>query len=623
MSALNFFNRLKSSPLIYPENNNSYKNVLFIDKSVENYQTFVDSVNSDTFPIVYSAGSSKTELLILLKTKFTSVDRIAFVFVSSLESTKNFLDYKPFFVNGAGENVTFLISIIKEFSIKNVDFLACETLNYPNWVNYYAILTKETGVIVGASNDKTGNVKYGGDWVLESTHQDIELIYFTQSIAYYSYLLDTITVWAVTQGGLQPFGVTGSNGYLYVANALLFDGSFNFTFGTIGKISLTDPSGDNITNWVDCSSYAPSNLIVDSSGYLYVSKWGYGTIAKINLNDPYGDNITNWVVAFPDTFPQPTPLAIYNGYLYATTANVPVISKINLSDPSDNVSNWFYTGVSNYALTVDSSNGYLYVGNWGDSSSGVQSIMKINLNDPFDNNLNWFPEGYGYLDFGIYNGYLYATNYFGETIDKINLDNPIGDYNSYDLFINQPFSCYVNGPYLYITDSFEAPIISRFDLPYYGEICFPKGTPIQTDQGIIAIHKINPKIHTINNKKIVYITKSVTKDEYLVCFKKDSLGLDYPSADTTMSKEHKLLYNEQMIEAGQLINENIYKVKYNGEILYNILMEDYSQVVVNNLICETLHPDNLIAKLYMGKKTMSKALNIAKLYKYATKLRNL
>jgi hypothetical protein len=27
-------------------------------------------------------------------------------------------------------------------------------------------------------------------------------------------------------------------------------------------------------------------------------------------------------------------------------------------------------------------------------------------------------------------------------------------------------------------------------------------------------------------------------------------------------------------------------------------MEDYSQIQVNNLICETLHPDNIIAKLY-------------------------
>ena len=48
-------------------------------------------------------------------------------------------------------------------------------------------------------------------------------------------------------------------------------------------------------------------------------------------------------------------------------------------------------------------------------------------------------------------------------------------------------------------------------------------------------------------------------------------------------------------------------------------MEDYSKIVVNNLICETLHPDNLIAKLYRGEKPVSKEKNIAKLYKYASK----
>ncbi|MEI7719540.1 MAG: DUF2240 family protein, partial [archaeon] len=33
--------------------------------------------------------------------------------------------------------------------------------------------------------DETGNVKYGGDWIMESTNTDIELIYFKKSIEYY------------------------------------------------------------------------------------------------------------------------------------------------------------------------------------------------------------------------------------------------------------------------------------------------------------------------------------------------------------------------------------------------------------------------------------------------------
>ena len=48
-----------------------------------------------------------------------------------------------------------------------------------------------------------------------------------------------------------------------------------------------------------------------------------------------------------------------------------------------------------------------------------------------------------------------------------------------------------------------------------------------------------------------------------------------------------------MIKAIKLVNNNnIYKIKYNGDILYNILMKNHSNISVNNMICETLKPNN-------------------------------
>ncbi len=44
----------------------------------------------------------------------------------------------------------------------------------------------------------------------------------------------------------------------------------------------------------------------------------------------------------------------------------------------------------------------------------------------------------------------------------------------------------------YFTGSISAPVTN---------ICFLAGTPVTTDQGNIPIEKINPKIHTIRNKK--------------------------------------------------------------------------------------------------------------------------
>jgi hypothetical protein len=80
--------------------------------------------------------------------------------------------------------------MIKVFGVKHMDYLACDTLRYSTWKAYYGLLTEATGVVIGASDDETGNIKYGGDWVMETTGQDIELLYFTKSIEYYKYVLN-------------------------------------------------------------------------------------------------------------------------------------------------------------------------------------------------------------------------------------------------------------------------------------------------------------------------------------------------------------------------------------------------------------------------------------------------
>jgi hypothetical protein len=130
-------------------------------------------------------------------------------------------------------------------------------------------------------------------------------------------------------------------------------------------------------------------------------------------------------------------------------------------------------------------------------------------------------------------------------------------------------------------------------------ICFPAGTPVTTDQGNIPIDKINPEIHTIHNNKIVAITKTITQDTHLVCFKKHALGLNKPNKKTVTSKQHKVYYNGKMTKAYHFLKQfkNVNEIEYNGEILYNVLMEKHDKLKVNNLTFETLDPKNIIAKL--------------------------
>jgi uncharacterized repeat protein (TIGR03803 family) len=143
----------------------------------------------------------------------------------------------------------------------------------------------------------------------------------------------------------------------------------------------------------------------------------------------------------------------------------------------------------------------------------------------------------------------------------------------------------------------------RFDFTPISGICFPAGTPISCDQGNIPIDKINPLKHTVNNQTITAITRTISQDKYLVCFEQHALAHNCPSQTTVMSKNHKILYRGKMTEAYQFLrhSKQVRKVKYNREILYNVLMEKHDSIGVNNLVCETLHPNNIVARLHNSR----------------------
>jgi alpha-tubulin suppressor-like RCC1 family protein len=164
---------------------------------------FYDSVNTNTFPIIYSSSSTKSDILSILQQ--LSFIRVGIVFIHN-----QFLDNHSFFDT---DNVDF----IKALGVSHIDFLACDTLNDPQWVNYYSKLYPIT---VGASNGKTGNIKYGGNWVMESTNEDIKTIYFTELIDNYIYLLDSPsnhTIGIKNDGTIWGTGLN-SNGQLGLGN---------------------------------------------------------------------------------------------------------------------------------------------------------------------------------------------------------------------------------------------------------------------------------------------------------------------------------------------------------------------------------------------------------------------
>jgi len=162
-------------------------NVLLIDSKLS---VFTSYANSNSFPIVFNRNATKEQLIDLLQSKFKNIQRVAYI---------AYFHSDPVFINNfslfSDYSISFFTQIVKQFTISNIDFLPCDTLNYPKWTAFYSSLLASTNnaIVIGASNDKTGNLKYGGDWIMENTHQNVQAIYFNDNVASFPYLLDQVT----------------------------------------------------------------------------------------------------------------------------------------------------------------------------------------------------------------------------------------------------------------------------------------------------------------------------------------------------------------------------------------------------------------------------------------------
>jgi len=215
-----------------------YKNVLWIDPEVRDYQVFVDSVNADTLAIVYPEP--------LRGFVQANVERIGFVFEKHGPMANYLL-----------ENASVLIGL----GVKHMDFLACDTL--PEWQPYYDTLTEIT---VGASNNRTGNLQYGGDWLMESTFEDVEKVYFTRSIEYYKYLLIGFhsSLAIDISNNLLTCGDNGG-GQLGRTNTTTYNASF---------------TSSNLSNVLLCRQGYLHSLALDYNGTLWACGYHDGRIGR-------------------------------------------------------------------------------------------------------------------------------------------------------------------------------------------------------------------------------------------------------------------------------------------------------------------------------------------------------
>ena len=173
-------------------------NLLLVDSTVPSIEKFLEGINENTQTIIYSNRDSFEGLQEkIANLNIKNFDNIGIVFVGEQSPIKMFVSYNSFISFNNNEilsnNTTkFINELVTQYSVKKLDFLACNLLNSSIWKNYFNYLMKENeGLIVRASNDRLGNLSSGGNWILESTYEDISQLYFNENINNWNELLDS------------------------------------------------------------------------------------------------------------------------------------------------------------------------------------------------------------------------------------------------------------------------------------------------------------------------------------------------------------------------------------------------------------------------------------------------
>lgn len=301
-------------------------NLLLIDNKLPSLDVFINGINDNTKYITYDYS---IETLSDLLTKISNLGQssysyLGFVFQDS-GSIYDQLAFNEYFItiNSSGNvlnnNVTnFISEIVSTYSIGTVDFLACNLLSYPIWKLFFENLETTNSIIVRASDDNTGNLFYGGNWILETTNEDIKLLYFTDSIDNWNHLLDNMPL-------AFNNGIIDSNGNLYWVGP---NTGGQFGTGSSGDGATYGPFILNPTPFVGNISI-PIRQIIASDQFCWV-------ITNESENNFYtcGSNIT--------------------GITFGT-------NRFKFSNKlSDNTTNIFGSGIKVEKISLSWSNGYTW-----------------------------------------------------------------------------------------------------------------------------------------------------------------------------------------------------------------------------------------------------------------------
>lgn len=265
----------------------------------------------------------------------------------------------------------------------------------------------------------------------------------------------------------------------------------------------------------------------------------------------------------------------------------------------------FPTGASSYQLDPDT-NEYISIITYPTSSANFAT-------SPTTGNINY--EGVGlYSNTGgtvtpIEGYYLHTSGANPAAYDLTPNDGPMAGSTFGIVNISALPAAGGSGSVRWDFPTPNDPVFGSEDFFNTGILCFAKGTLIETRDGMMDVSDLKPgdQVNTLDNgyQSVKWIgCRKIDKDElkanpklYPVRISSGSLGLNTPSRDLLVSRQHRVLVNfdgtksaEALIAAVKLtelpgiyVDDSVENVEY-----YHVLCENHEVIFAENLQAETL-----------------------------------
>lgn len=179
------------------------KHLLFVSSHIADPQTIREGLNAETALLRYNADASMREITSQFLSfvheagvSTRSLDSIGWIFHGQKRSVLRLCGDTALYLKDLSATQAHWARLIRFVQLmkfylrpdKNmVHLLACCLYRTPEFVPLAEKIKKETGIVLTASDDLTGNTRQNADWILESHDIDVKAMYFTDKIENYRF----------------------------------------------------------------------------------------------------------------------------------------------------------------------------------------------------------------------------------------------------------------------------------------------------------------------------------------------------------------------------------------------------------------------------------------------------